>query len=210
MLVANSIVIAVLGSLFTTLIKNDLSTSVQFVILAAMFLLVVYGLIFCLFWIVSVERTSKLEKYYVLSARELEEKYLGNVKTLERGGLLVKGCEVPIYIPSIPNGVTRLKIAGLARRWLGLDKQESLLCRLVRLLVRQIDPRLCRHQRARSLVDPIKQWLYRHSQPCKKGREQGELSKPVRIRRSPKLMGVGFAILYGLFLILTIIGVIAT
>jgi hypothetical protein len=59
----------------------------------------IVGLILTAFWLVLHARGTSYSQYYLLSARELEEKYLGDtVRTLSRGGKLAKGEEVELYI----------------------------------------------------------------------------------------------------------------
>lgn len=89
MIVANSIIIAVLGSLFNTVMKGEASEPQILVI--SMLGLSLIGALICVLWMKSAEYTTRMAKYYVWSARRLEEKYLSPVVvTLKSGGALTE------------------------------------------------------------------------------------------------------------------------
>ena len=82
MLVANSIVVA--GATFV------LSGSSSLLLLKN--LLPIIGLLLCFTWFLLVKRAHEYSAYYILSAREIEERYLSDaVKTLARGGVFGSG-----------------------------------------------------------------------------------------------------------------------
>ena len=82
MLVANSIVIAVIGYLIT---NNSSSIILKY--------LPIPGIILCILWFLVNVRGFDYYKYWILSAREIEEQFLQNsIKTLSRGGELAD-CE---------------------------------------------------------------------------------------------------------------------
>ena len=86
MIVSNSIIIAVSGSLFNTAAKGE---AVSIVLGIAMVVLSLIGALICLLWMHSVEYTTKMSSYYLWSARKLEEKHLApTVTTFEYGGIL--------------------------------------------------------------------------------------------------------------------------
>ncbi len=96
MLVANSIIIAVLGLVITGA-QPSLSASV---------VLSIVGLILCLTWFLITKRGFDYQKYYVLSARELEEHFLSKVvTTASRGGTFADGHPVSIEIGGKPTSV---------------------------------------------------------------------------------------------------------
>jgi hypothetical protein len=86
MLVANSIIIAVIGLTFTS----------QQQLTAFMVLLSILGLLLCGVWFFLGRREAQYSDYFVLSARELEEKYLTPLKTISRGGPFAEGQTVTI------------------------------------------------------------------------------------------------------------------
>lgn len=93
MLVANSIIIAVLG---LTLTSQERLASMSIV-------LSIVGLILCAAWFVITKRGFDYQNYYVMSARELEERFLSNViETASRGGTFAQGCPVSIQIDGKP------------------------------------------------------------------------------------------------------------
>ena len=89
MLVANSIVLAGVG-----FVSNSSSASV---LLRTGLSLV--GLALCFFWLQFTKRGFDYYTYWVLSARELEEKYLsGGVEIVSRGGRFADGAPVELEI----------------------------------------------------------------------------------------------------------------
>jgi len=96
MLVANSIIIAVLGLAITS---ANPSTAISVV-------LSVVGVILCIAWFLITKRGFDYQKYYVLSARELEEKFLSKViTTASRGGAFADGKPVSIEIGGAPKKI---------------------------------------------------------------------------------------------------------
>jgi hypothetical protein len=92
MLLANSIVVAGLTFIFTS--QNSLWL--------LKILLLIIGLLLCVTWFLLTKRSHEYSNYYTLSAREIEESYLGeNVKTLSRGGLFGSGQAVKIKIGGV-------------------------------------------------------------------------------------------------------------
>ena len=80
MLVANSIVMAVLGLTLT---------SGQSLLVATLILSVV-GMVVCAAWFLMTKRGFDTQKYYTRAAREIEETYLaGTITTVSRGAALV-------------------------------------------------------------------------------------------------------------------------
>jgi hypothetical protein len=61
-------------------------------------LLAITGLIFCAAWSLMLYRSHRMNLYYLLSAREIEELYLQPVKTLSRGGSYADGEQVTLKI----------------------------------------------------------------------------------------------------------------
>ena len=103
MLVANSIVIAVIGLAFTS----------QRPVAVFTLLLPIVGLLLCGIWFAHTRREAEYSDYDILSARELEEKYLSDpVKTVSRGGLFAEGATVTI---EIGGKTTQLRMGRLAR-----------------------------------------------------------------------------------------------
>jgi hypothetical protein len=89
MLVANSIIIASIGLAITSQHQPTAFT----------LLLPIVGLFLCAIWFILVRREVGYSDYYIMSARELEEKYLSDsVKTVSRGGLFAEGNPVTIEI----------------------------------------------------------------------------------------------------------------
>ncbi len=89
MLVANSVVVA---GLSFVLINQGSSFYLKI-------FLAIIGLIICLSWFLIAKRHRDYLAYYILSARELEEKFLGNnVTTLSRGGIYSNGKSVKLTI----------------------------------------------------------------------------------------------------------------
>ncbi|MGB3477835.1 MAG: hypothetical protein WBB67_01600 [bacterium] len=87
MLLANSILIASIG----------------FFINSQQYFLSIYmsiaGLVLCLLWYFIIKRGFDYYKYWIFSARELEEKYLGKpLKIVSRGALFADGKEVQLEI----------------------------------------------------------------------------------------------------------------
>ena len=92
MLVANSIIIAVLGLIFTSNPNNPCLSSILSMILAAL------GFLVCLAWLLLTNRGYDYQNYYVLSAREQESYLEKTVKTVSRGDLFAKNKCVEIRI----------------------------------------------------------------------------------------------------------------
>jgi hypothetical protein len=87
MLVANSVVLAATGfSLGSTRFGAFAVT------------LPLACLVFCLFWWHLTKRGFDNYIYWVLSARELEEKYIPGIQTISRGGAFADGAEVTLEI----------------------------------------------------------------------------------------------------------------
>lgn len=89
LLVANSIVLAVIGLSFN-------SPNLSSLILVGM---PISGVLLCITWFLLTKRGFDNYKYWIFSARELEEKYLNPpVKTVSRGGHFTEGKKVLIEI----------------------------------------------------------------------------------------------------------------
>ena len=89
MLVANSVIIAIIGLAITN--KPPLPS--------ISFGLSLVGLILCTIWFLLMRRGFDYEKYYLMSAREIEERFLTHtVKTVSRGGEYAEGLPVTIEI----------------------------------------------------------------------------------------------------------------
>jgi len=83
MLVANSIVLAIIG----ILVGSNPSTSPMLLVGMP-----IVGLVLCLQWFLLTERGFSTYVYWILSARELEEQYLAPpIKTVSRGGSFADG-----------------------------------------------------------------------------------------------------------------------
>lgn len=96
MLVANSIIMAVIGSALTS----------ERVLPVLTVCLPIAGVLLCAWWFVLLKRGFDYRRYWILSARELEERYLANpVKTLSRGGVFADDDEEPVSF--IIGGETR-------------------------------------------------------------------------------------------------------
>ena len=103
MVVTNSLVLAIIGLTITSQQKLWVFT----------LLLPLVGLALCGIWFVLIRREAEYGIYYVLSARELEEKYLSDqVRTVSRGGLFAEGSNVTIEIGGKP---VQLRMSRLAR-----------------------------------------------------------------------------------------------
>ena len=103
MLVVNSIIIASIG--FVGAGAGQQSS----LILA----LPISGILICAVWYIHVSRDAAYSDYFVMSARELEEKYLSNsVQTISRGGKFAEGENVHI---EIGNNSVDMKMSFLAR-----------------------------------------------------------------------------------------------
>jgi hypothetical protein len=93
MLVANSVIIAVIGLTITN----------QPPIPSISIGMSVVGLILCITWFLIMRRGFDYQNYYVMSARELEERFLAPVvKTVSRGGAFAEGQPVIIEIGGKP------------------------------------------------------------------------------------------------------------
>jgi len=96
MLVANSIVIAIIGLVLTS---EHPKQSVSFV-------MSLVGLFLCLAWFLITKRGFDYQGYYVKSTRELEERFLAEtVKTASRGSIFAKGEVVTIELNGKPTTV---------------------------------------------------------------------------------------------------------
>jgi len=85
LLVANSILLASIGWIFSK--DGD-----RFLAYLSFVIIPIVGIAICTIWFFISHRSSVYYRYYLFSARELEEKYLSDpVKTLSRGGKLLKG-----------------------------------------------------------------------------------------------------------------------
>jgi len=88
MLVANSIVVAGISFVGATQSLNLFIIFLQLI-----------GLVLCFVWFLLIKRHREFTAYYVLSAREIEERYfLKSVKTLSRGGDFADGKSVILDI----------------------------------------------------------------------------------------------------------------
>jgi hypothetical protein len=93
MLVANSVIIAVIGLAVT---NQEPLPSISFG-------MSVVGLILCITWFLIMKRGFDYQNYYVMSAREIEERFLAHiVKTISRGGAFAEGQPVTIEIGGKP------------------------------------------------------------------------------------------------------------
>jgi hypothetical protein len=89
MLVANSVVLAVMGLVLTSARPAPLLEVI----------LPMAGLVLCAFWLLLTRRGFDYFKYWVLSTRELEEAFLApTVHTLSRGADFAAGQTVPINL----------------------------------------------------------------------------------------------------------------
>ena len=113
MLVVNSIIIASIG--FTEVSAGQQSLFTLF--------FPITGILICVIWFVHVRRDAAYSDYFVMSARELEEKHLASsVQTLSRGGDFSDGkiVEVEIHRGSRKmqmNLLARLMSARAAATW---------------------------------------------------------------------------------------------
>ena len=106
MLVVNSILIAVIG---LTITSQERLTVFEL-------LLPILGLLLCSIWFTLGRREAQYSDYYILCARELEEKYLSDsVKTVSRGGLFAEGQKVILEIDGKPLEVRMGKLARIFR-----------------------------------------------------------------------------------------------
>lgn len=97
MLTANSILIAA-ASLLDSMRSTSSSISAEF-----KQILLFLGLLLCLVWFLFARRGFSRNTYWILSARELEEKFLKPVETLSRGGKHAAGNNVTIQIEGSPD-----------------------------------------------------------------------------------------------------------
>lgn len=89
MLVANSIIIAVIG----------LAITGQRALPAITVLLPLIGIVLCALWFVMMKRGFDYQVYFILSARELEEKYLADpVSVLSRGAVFANGKAISLEV----------------------------------------------------------------------------------------------------------------
>ncbi len=105
MLVANSVLIAAIG--LTTTSQRPVPLLSHF----SPWL----GLVLCILWFLLVRRTLESAEYYILSARELEERYLSpSVVTISRGAIFADGKPVDFEL----QGIKVSKRLGKFARWL--------------------------------------------------------------------------------------------
>jgi len=89
MLVANSIILAVIG----------LAISSQDKLLIFLMGMSIAGLIFCVLWFLIIKRGFDNYIYWILSVRELEEQHLTDIiKTVSRGGNFADGKKIQLTI----------------------------------------------------------------------------------------------------------------
>jgi hypothetical protein len=108
MIVANSILIASVGWLFST----DHPRDPDLLSLLSYYVIPILGLILCSFWFIMAVRAATYRRYYIFTARELEEKYL-NVNILSRGGKIQTGEPIEIELRNEPK--PRLKMPYIGR-----------------------------------------------------------------------------------------------
>jgi hypothetical protein len=102
---ANTIVLATIGVVATS---DRAANLVAFrIVLAAL------GLLICTAWVFLTKRSFDYCRYWILSARELEEKYLTPVQTLQRGGEFAGG--KPIQFELSDPTLRALQLGLLAR-----------------------------------------------------------------------------------------------
>lgn len=93
MLVANSIIIAVIGVALSAQRNLSLLTASMSAT----------GIVLCIAWYLITKRGFAYQVYYLFSAREIEEKYLNNtIQTMSRGGPFGHGKPVELLIDSKP------------------------------------------------------------------------------------------------------------
>jgi hypothetical protein len=102
LLVANSIVLAVTGFTANTE-RPPISLRVG---------LPVVGVVLCAFWLLLTKRGFDNYVYWVLSAREIEDKYLPDVQTVSRGGRFADGSPV---VMSLRTGSVGLRMSKTSR-----------------------------------------------------------------------------------------------
>lgn len=109
MLVANSIILAIIGLVVTS----------EHARLSISFVMSIVGLILCAAWFLITKRGFDYQDYYVKSARELEERFLGQVvKTASRGSIFAGGRPVTFELDGKPTTLqmswsSRIASAGL-------------------------------------------------------------------------------------------------
>jgi hypothetical protein len=91
---ANTIVLATIGVVAT---GNGAARLVPFRVALA-----ILGLVLSVSWIFLTKRSFDYYKYWIFSARELEERYLSPVQVVSRGGRFAEGREVKFNV-SLPN-----------------------------------------------------------------------------------------------------------
>jgi hypothetical protein len=93
MLVANSAILAVIGLAETN------SPPIHLFSIGLSFA----GLFLCGIWLIIIKRGFDYQNYYVMSAREIEERFLANtIKTVSRGGTFADGQPINIIIDGKP------------------------------------------------------------------------------------------------------------
>ena len=91
MVYANTILLATLGLVATSSRSEDLYWFRM--------ALAILGLLLCASWFLLTARSFDFYKYWILSARELEEQHLEGVRTVPRGKTLADGEDVTIETP---------------------------------------------------------------------------------------------------------------
>lgn len=93
MLVANSTILAIIALVVTSEPARPLIS----------LLMTIVGLILCAAWFLITKRGIDYQNYYVNSARELEERFLGQVvKTASRGSIFARGRPVTFELDGKP------------------------------------------------------------------------------------------------------------
>lgn len=102
MLVANSIVLAVVGfAQSSTVLSHAVKTALP-----------VVGTLLCLFWLHLTKRGFDYCVYWIVSARELEEKYFSaEVRTVSRGGRFANGSRVVLDIDGTATGFQMSRVS---------------------------------------------------------------------------------------------------
>jgi hypothetical protein len=94
LLIVNSIIMSVIA---VTLASNHV---LQWPVVA----MSLAGFVTCVAWFLLTTRGFDYAKYWLLSAREIEEQYLTpGVNTLSRGAVFAKGCKVPLKLKCGPD-----------------------------------------------------------------------------------------------------------
>lgn len=121
LLVANSVVLAALALNVTA------SKPLAFLTVA----LSLAGIALCLLWAQATKRSFDSYKYWIFSARELEESFLKDrVKTVSRGGDFADGMEVKL---TVGGAEKKLTMSGFGR-WLRVESASYLIITVFFLL----------------------------------------------------------------------------